>query len=145
LSGRVETPFKIVFLDGHTLAISDDAFEPFHRHRQCTIYDPTPMELVHERANSADIILTNFKTLINADTLSRLDRLNFIAVTGTIAGAAIDVVTHEPIHQDNPLLTAKNCILAPHIAWAATEFKGRLIQSTAENIAPFIPGRLSML
>lgn len=59
---------------------------------------------------------------------------------GVIAGAAVDVVSEEPIHPNNPLLVARNCILTPHIAWATNEAKGRLIQSTADNVAAFLAG-----
>lgn len=59
---------------------------------------------------------------------------------GTIAGAAVDVVSVEPIKPDNPLLTAKNCIITPHIAWASLTARQRLMRSTAENIRAFQAG-----
>jgi len=59
---------------------------------------------------------------------------------GTIAGAALDVVSSEPIEPDNPLLRARNCILTPHMAWAALEARQRLMQSTAENVRAFLRG-----
>jgi glycerate dehydrogenase len=59
---------------------------------------------------------------------------------GTIAGAALDVVSSEPIEQDNALLRARNCILTPHMAWAALEARQRLMQSTAENVRAFLRG-----
>lgn len=58
-----------------------------------------------------------------------------------IAGAAVDVVSAEPIREDNPLLKAKNCILTPHIAWATLSARKRLMQTTAENIAAFLEGQ----
>ena len=57
-----------------------------------------------------------------------------------IAGAALDVLSSEPVSQDNPLLTADNCLLTPHIAWAAFEARKRLMSVTADNIAAFIKG-----
>jgi glycerate dehydrogenase len=60
---------------------------------------------------------------------------------GVIAGAAVDVVSAEPIRPENPLLSARNCILTPHIAWATTEAKRRLIDATAANIAAFLAGK----
>ena len=60
---------------------------------------------------------------------------------GWIAGAALDVVSEEPIADSSPLLDAKNCLLTPHMAWAALESRERLMQTTAENIAAFISGR----
>ena len=57
-----------------------------------------------------------------------------------LAGAAVDVVSVEPIRPDNPLLQAQNCIITPHIAWATLSARRRLMQTTAENIAAFIQG-----
>ena len=58
-----------------------------------------------------------------------------------LAAAAADVVSHEPIRPDNPLLTARNMILTPHIAWAALDARRRLMQITADNIAAFLSGK----
>jgi len=60
---------------------------------------------------------------------------------GVIAGAAVDVVSVEPIKPDSPLLKAKNCIITPHIAWASLAARQRLMQSTAENIRAFQEGK----
>jgi len=60
---------------------------------------------------------------------------------GVIAGAALDVVSTEPIKGDNPLLKAKNCILTPHIAWGALEARKRLTATSVENVAAFIKGK----
>ncbi|MEK7107192.1 MAG: D-2-hydroxyacid dehydrogenase [Patescibacteria group bacterium] len=60
---------------------------------------------------------------------------------GKIAGAAVDVVSVEPIKPDNPLLKAKNCIITPHMAWASLEARQRLMQATAENIRAFQEGK----
>lgn len=59
---------------------------------------------------------------------------------GRLAGAACDVVAKEPIPADSPLLSAKNCILTPHVAWAALEARQRLVAATAANVAAFIAG-----
>ena len=59
---------------------------------------------------------------------------------GKIAYYAADVVSGEPISADNPLLSAKNCILTPHIAWAPKETRERLHRITAENVRLFLNG-----
>ena len=61
--------------------------------------------------------------------------------TGKISGAAVDVVSSEPIKNDNVLLTAKNCIITPHISWATKEARERIMKTTAENIQSAIAGR----
>ncbi|MCD8235403.1 MAG: D-2-hydroxyacid dehydrogenase [Prevotellaceae bacterium] len=58
----------------------------------------------------------------------------------TIAAYAADVLTEEPPKADNPLLTAKNCYLTPHIAWATYEARQRLINICVENVKAFIEG-----
>ncbi len=58
-----------------------------------------------------------------------------------IAGAALDVFSAEPAKPDNPLLTARNCLITPHIAWATLEARRRLMAVTAENVAAFAKGQ----
>jgi glycerate dehydrogenase len=60
--------------------------------------------------------------------------------SGRIAGAAVDVVSEEPIRRTNPLLSAPNCILTPHMAWASLAARRRLMAATAENVAAFLRG-----
>ena len=73
--------------------------------------------------------------LVNeADLAAALD-------AGTIAGAGIDVLTVEPPPASNPLLTAKNCVITPHIAWATRNARRRLIEATAGNVKAFVAGQ----
>lgn len=60
--------------------------------------------------------------------------------SGRIAGAAVDVVSQEPMKEDNPLLTAKNIIITPHIAWAPREVRQRLLQIAGDNMGAFLAG-----
>lgn len=61
--------------------------------------------------------------------------------TGKVYAAGLDVVSTEPIRSDNPLLTAKNCIITPHISWAAQAARQRILDITAENIRAFLDGK----
>ena len=59
---------------------------------------------------------------------------------GQIAGAGLDVVAHEPMLADNPLLSAPNCIFTPHIAWASLAARRRLVGIVAANVASYLGG-----
>ncbi len=61
--------------------------------------------------------------------------------SGRIAGAAMDVLAKEPPPADNPQLTAKNCILTPHLAWATRAARARLMQIAVENVRAFLQGK----
>ncbi len=60
--------------------------------------------------------------------------------SGKVAGAAVDVVSTEPIRIDNPLLMANNCIITPHISWASKESRQRLMNIAVDNLKAYING-----
>ena len=95
---------------------------------------------------------------VNAHTLSLMKPTAFIINTArggvidekaladalenrVIAGAALDVLTDEPMRDDCVLFGAKNCIITPHIAWAAYETRVRLIELVCNNLAAFKAGK----
>ncbi len=72
--------------------------------------------------------------LVNEEDLAQALR------SGQLAGAGLDVVAHEPMLADNPLLNAPNCIFTPHIAWASLAARRRLMNIVAANLASFKSG-----
>lgn len=88
-----------------------------------------------EQMKDGVLIVNNARgALINeADLADALNR-------GKVAGAGLDVVSEEPISEDNPLLKAKNCIITPHIAWASLEARQRLLDIAVENLSKYLEG-----
>ena len=84
---------------------------------------------------SAYVLNTSRGPVINEADLA--DALN----AGKIAGAGLDVLSTEPPAADNPLLTAKNCFITPHIAWASRAARSRLLITVAANLRAFLDGR----
>lgn len=83
---------------------------------------------------TAFLINTSRGPVVNEQDLA--DTLN----SGCIAGAGLDVLSTEPPKPDNPLLSANNCIITPHIAWATKSARERLMKITVENVKSFIEG-----
>ena len=61
--------------------------------------------------------------------------------SGKVAAAGLDVASTEPIQSDNILLKAKNCIITPHISWAAKDCRQRIMDCSAENLRAYLDGR----
>lgn len=84
---------------------------------------------------TAYLINTGRGGLVDESALA--DALN----TDRIAGAGLDVLSTEPPPPDNPLMTAKNCIITPHIAWASGAARKRLMDVVVNNVRSFIAGK----
>jgi glycerate dehydrogenase len=84
---------------------------------------------------TAFLINTGRGGLLNEDDVA--NALN----TGRLAGAGLDVLSTEPPEVDNPLLTATNCWISPHIGWATRAARIRLIDQVVENFKGFVAGK----
>lgn len=98
------------------------------------------------------------RQLINATTLGWMKSTAFLINTSRgplidepalavalnsdrLAGAGLDVLSAEPPPADHPLITAKNCLITPHLAWATHSARSRLLATAVENVRAFLAGR----
>lgn len=91
--------------------------------------------LLAEMKPSAFLINTSRGQLINEDDLA------LALKNGTLAGAAVDVLSKEPPLPENPLLHAPNCLITPHNAWMSFEARQRILITTCENIKAALSGK----
>lgn len=124
--------FKWVDMD--TLARESDIIS-FH----CPLTEKTTGlvndDFITKCKDGAIIINTSRGPVIDDKALA--DALN----SGKLRGAGLDVLSTEPPENDNPLITAKNCFITPHIAWAGFETRERLMNILEENVNAFLNGK----
>lgn len=85
--------------------------------------------------SSALVLNTGRGPLVDETALARALQ------SGRIAGAAVDVLSEEPPPATNPLLTAKNCLVTPHIGWATSAARRRLMEIVVANVHAFLVGQ----
>lgn len=140
---------KVIFYNHRPKEVFDDAIEQvdletlYAQADFISLHIPYTVEMsefintdvLQKMKNTAVLINTARGKLINeADLTAALN-------DGQIAYAALDVASQEPINNDNPLLTAKNCYLTPHIAWAPQETRERLLNIVVDNIESYLAGK----
>jgi glycerate dehydrogenase len=103
-------------------------------------------------------LTSDTKKIINTERLEMMKKTAFLINTSRgplvdeqavadalnnekIAGAGLDVLSEEPPDESNPLLTARNCCITPHIAWATLAARKRLLQVAINNVASFLAGK----
>ncbi len=91
-------------------------------------------DFLSKMKNSAYIINTSRGPVVDEQALANALK------TGKIAGAGVDVLSSEPPSAYNPLLSCENCLITPHIAWAAFETRQRLMSTLEKNISAFLSG-----
>lgn len=104
----------------------------------CPLF-PETQGIIHagniEKMKDGVILLNNSRgqLVVERDLANALN-------SGKVYAAGLDVVSTEPIQPDNPLLTAKNCFLTPHISWAPKESRQRLMDIAVEKLRAFLAG-----
>ncbi|WP_247237016.1 D-2-hydroxyacid dehydrogenase [Telluribacter sp. SYSU D00476] len=135
----------------------------YRKHPSQTDHEQLKNVSLEELFRSSDVVSLHCplteetREIVNADSLALMKPSAYLLNTGRgplineadlaaalqggqIAGAGLDVLSSEPPQADNPLLSAPNCIITPHIAWAFFESRQRLLQLAAENIRLFQAG-----
>ena len=138
------------------------AFDSFHNealeNENCRYTD---LDTLLEKSDVISLhcpLFAETENIINKDTISKMkdgviiinnsrgaliveqdlaDALN----SGKVYAAGLGAVRNEPISMDNPLLTAKNCYITPHISWAAVECRQRLIDYSLNNLKAYLEGK----
>lgn len=132
-SERNEDLDGIRFVDQETLFRESDAIS-----LHCPLTDETKglinRDTIALMKPSAILLNTGRGPLVNETDLA--EALH----AGRLAGAGLDVLSVEPPKTGNPLIGAKNCVITPHVAWAAVESRRRLMDLLVENIQSFLDG-----
>ncbi|HEX3774131.1 MAG TPA: D-2-hydroxyacid dehydrogenase [Polyangiaceae bacterium] len=108
-----------------------------------TLHCPLTPETKHLVSTARLALMKPTSFLINTARGALIDELalRHALDSGTIAGAALDVLSSEPPRDDNPLLSAKNCVITPHIAWTSLPARKRLLEITVENVRALLSGQ----
>lgn len=117
--------------------------ELFARADVVTLHCPLTPETRHLVNDRMLALMKPTAFLINTSRGPLVDEaaLASALTNGTIAGAALDVLSVEPPPAENPLLGARNCIITPHHAWGTRAARARLLKAAVENVKAFLAGK----
>ena len=155
--GRIGRAVAEVALAFGMKVLAHDAFAPASSVSGVTMVD---METLFRQSDVVSLhcpLTADNKGLVNSARLNLMKTSAFLINTsrgplvnevdlaaglnaGRIAGAGLDVLAVEPPRPDNPLLTAKNCLITPHIAWATAAARRRLMDIAVGNLRAFLAG-----
>ena len=131
-SHRADVDVDYVSLD--TLLARSDVI-PLH----CPLFPETQglinAETISKMKDGAILLNTSRGPVIDEQAVAQALK------SGKLRGAAMDVVSEEPILGDNPLLKAPNCIITPHMAWAPIETRQRILDITVESIKGYLSSK----
>lgn len=150
--GEIAHAFGMKVVANDTQRGSDPAYQPFEWMGLEELFGCSDFVTLHCYQRPENVGFVNMKLLSNMKPTSFLINtsrgglvnerdLALALEKGILAGAALDVVSQEPIRPDNPLLKAPNVIITPHIAWATLEARRRLMKTTVENVKAFLAGK----
>jgi len=132
---------------GHARPASDDVErlsldELFRSSDVISLHCPLSAETVELVSRARLTLMKPSALLVNTARGGLVDEAALAAAldSGKIAGAALDVLSSEPPRADNPLLSAKNCVITPHVAWTSLESRQRLLTVTCDNIRALLAG-----
>ena len=128
--------------------------------KECPFAEQLPLDEVFAQSDVISLhcpLFEGTRDIINAGSIAKMRDGVFILntargplidekaladalVSGKVAGAAVDVLREEPPRSGSPLLSAPNCIITPHIAWASKECRTRLMDIAVGNLKAFIDG-----
>lgn len=92
-------------------------------------------DLLSTMKTSAFLINTARGALINEADLA------WALQSGSLAGAAVDVLSEEPPSADHPLFSTPRCLITPHMAWSSLATRRRIVQTTIANVRAFQKGQ----
>lgn len=149
--GELAHAFGMEVIAHDTYHGSQPAYSPFHWAELNDLFSECDVVSLHCPQTSENtgmvnqVLIGRMKRdaiLINTSRGALVNEADLAAAlaSGRISAAAADVVSAEPIAPANPLLSAPNCLITPHIAWATSAARKRLMHTTAENIRAFIAG-----
>ncbi len=128
--------------------------------KDCPYAEQAPLDEVIAQSDVISLhcpLFEQTERLVNAESISRMrdgviilntargplideQALADALASGKVAGAGLDVLCEEPPRSGSPLLTAPNCIITPHIAWASKECRVRLMDIAVDNLRSFLAG-----